>query len=82
MALTHDDALAENIRAQAKAEPPQAPAILIKRLTTGIVARSLVSPKGFASGAFRLAPRLLIRNFDYSKHIWEKIRPRIVSANL
>ena len=76
MALTNDDALAESIRAQAKAEPLQSTGDLIKRLTTGIVARSLVSPKGFTFWGFPIgAAASYLGNFDYSKHIWEKIRP-------
>jgi perosamine synthetase len=76
MALTNDTALAEIIRAQAKAESLQSTGDLIKRLMKGIVARSLVSPKGFTFWGFPTgAAASLLGNFDYSKHIWEKIRP-------
>jgi perosamine synthetase len=75
MALTNDAALAEKIRAQASSEPPQSTGDLIKRLTTGIVARSLVSPKGFAFWGFPIGAAGSYLGFDYSKHIWEKIRP-------
>jgi perosamine synthetase len=75
MALTNDAALAESIRAQAKAEPLQSTGDLVKRLMTGIVARSLVSPKGFTLWGFPLGAAGSYLGFDYSKHVWEKIRP-------
>src|SRR6267378_2977360 len=76
MALTNDHALAEKIRAQANSEPAQSTGDLIRRLMTGIVARSLVSPKGFTFWGFPIgAAASYLGNFDYSKHIWEKIRP-------
>ena len=76
MALTNDAALAEKIRAQAKSEPPPSTGDLVKRLMTGVVARSLVSPKGFTFWGFPIgAATSYLGNFDYSKHIWEKIRP-------
>jgi dTDP-4-amino-4,6-dideoxygalactose transaminase len=76
MAVTNDDALAESIRAQAISEPAQSTGDLIKRLATGIVARSLVSPKGFTFWGFPIgAAASYLGNFDYSKHIWEKICP-------
>lgn len=75
MALTNDAALAEKIRAQAKAEPQQSTGDLIKRLGTGIVARSLVSPKGFTFWGFPIGAAGSYLGFDYSKHVWEKIRP-------
>ena len=76
MALTNDSALSESISAQARSEPLQSTGDLIKRLTTGIVARSLVSPKGFTVWGFPIgAAASLVGNADYSKHIWEKIRP-------
>jgi dTDP-4-amino-4,6-dideoxygalactose transaminase len=75
MALTNDAALVESIRAQAKAEPPQSTGDLVKRLMTGIVARSLVSPKGFTFWGFPIGAAGSYLGFDYSKHIWEKIRP-------
>src|SRR5713226_8364004 len=74
MALTNDAALAECIRAQAKAEPLQSTGDLIKRLLTGIVARSLVSPKGFTFWGFPIGAAGSYLGFDYSKHIWERIR--------
>src|SRR5712692_203253 len=75
MALTNDAALADSIRAQAKAEPPQSTGDLVKRLTTGIVARSLVSPKGFTFWGFPIGAAGSYLGFDYSKYIWEPIRP-------
>ena len=75
MALTNDAALAEKIRAQAQAEPLQTTGDLVKRLMTGIVARSLVSPKGFTFWGFPIGAAGSYLGFDYSKHVWEKIRP-------
>ena len=75
MAVTNDDALAEKIRAQAIAEPLQSTGDLIKRLATGIVARSLVSPKGFTFWGFPIGAAGSYLGFDYSKYVWEKIRP-------
>jgi hypothetical protein len=42
---------------------------------TGIVARSLVSPKGFTFWGFPIGAAGSYLGFDYSKHVWEKIRP-------
>jgi dTDP-4-amino-4,6-dideoxygalactose transaminase len=75
MALTSDAALAEKIQVQAKAESLQSTGDLIKRLMTGIVARSLVSPKGFTFWGFPIGAAGSYLGFDYSKHVWEKIRP-------
>jgi perosamine synthetase len=76
MAVTNDAALGDRIRAQAQSEPLQTTSDLIKRLTMGMVARSLVSPKGFTFWGFPIgAVTSFIGNYDYSKHIWEKIRP-------
>ena len=76
MALASDDVLAERIRAQAESEPPQPTGDLIKRLWLGMTARSLVSPKGFSFWGFPIgAVASLVGNYDYSKYIWEKIRP-------
>jgi perosamine synthetase len=77
MALTNDTALAEKIRKQADSQPAQSTADLIKRLATGIVARSLVSPKGFAFWGFPLGAAFsAIGNPNaLSTLFWEKIRP-------
>jgi perosamine synthetase len=77
MALTNDDALAEKIHAQAVSVPPQSTSDLLKRLMTGIVARSLVSPKGFTFWGFPLGAAFsAVGNPDaLSKYFWEKIRP-------
>jgi dTDP-4-amino-4,6-dideoxygalactose transaminase len=75
MALTNDAALAEKIRTQAGGEPAQSTGDLIKRLTMGVVARSLVSPKGFTFWGFPIGAAGSYLGFDYSKYIWEKIRP-------
>ena len=77
MALTNNAALAEKIRALASAEPPQSTGDLVKRFATGIVARSLVSPKGFFFWGFPLGAAFsAVGTPDaLSKHFWEKIRP-------
>jgi len=77
MALTNDPALAEKIRAQANSEPAQSTGDLIRRLMSGIVARSLVSPKGFTFWGFPLGAAFsAFGNPDaLSKYVWEKIRP-------
>ena len=76
MSLTNDDVLAERIRAQAESARPQTTGDLVKRLLTGLVSRSLVSPKGFTFWGFPIgAVASVLGNYDYSKYIWEKIRP-------
>src|SRR5438067_484849 len=52
MALTNDPAIAANVRAQVRAEPMQTTGELVKRFATGVAARSLVSPTGFAWWGF------------------------------
>src|SRR5260370_33287186 len=56
MALPNDPARAEKIRAQANSEPAQSTGDLIRRLMSGVDARSLVRPKGFTVWAFPLVP--------------------------
>jgi dTDP-4-amino-4,6-dideoxygalactose transaminase len=76
MALTGDVAIAAKVLAQAKAERRQSTNELIMRLATGVAARSLVSPKGFAWWGFPIgAAASLIGHADLSKYFWETIRP-------
>jgi perosamine synthetase len=76
MALTDDPAIAARVREQAKNEPPQSTADLIKRVGTGLIVRGLVSPKGFTFWGFPIqAAASLLGNYDFSKYLWEKIRP-------
>jgi dTDP-4-amino-4,6-dideoxygalactose transaminase len=76
MALTNDKAIAESVREQARAEPPPSTTDLIKRFSAGVVARSLVSPKGFTWWGFPIGAAVsLLGNYDFSKYFWEKIRP-------
>ena len=76
MAVTDDETIAARVRAQAEAEPRQTTAELIKRFSTGIAARSLVSPKGFAWWGFPLGAALsFVSDADLSKYFWESIRP-------
>jgi len=76
MALTNDSLIAGRVRAQAKTEPPQSTSDLIKRFAAGLVARSLVSPKGFTWWGYPIGSALsLLGNYDFSKYFWERIRP-------
>lgn len=76
MVLTDDLGIADKVRAQAEAEPSQTSGDLIKRFATGVAARSLVSPKGFAWWGQPLgAAASLVTDGDLSKYFWEKIRP-------
>lgn len=76
MALTSDEALAAPIRAQVESEPLQTPADLAKRFAAGLIARLLVSPRGFTFWGFPLqAAASFLGHYDLSKYMWEKIRP-------
>jgi perosamine synthetase len=76
MALTNDSAIAARVREQAAGEPPQSTGDLIKRIGTGLIVRGLVSPKGFTFWGFPIqATASLFGSFDFSKYLWEKIRP-------
>jgi len=76
MALTNDPATAARVREQAANEPPQSTGDLIKRVGTGLIVRGLVSPKGFTFWGFPIqAAASLLGNYDFSKYLWEKIRP-------
>src|SRR6267143_629312 len=76
MALTNDATLAASIRAQAESEPAQTTVDLIKRFATGLTVRTLVSPKGFTFWGVPIqAAASVFGNFDFSKYLWEKIRP-------
>ncbi len=76
MALTNDPAIAARVREQATNEPPQSTGDLIKRVGTGLIVRGLVSPEGFTFWGFPIqATTSVFGNFDFSKYLWEKIRP-------
>ncbi len=76
MALTNDDSTAAKVHEQAMSEPLPATGDLIKRFALGLIARSLVSPKGFTWWGFPVAAAAsFLGNYDLSKYIWEKIRP-------
>src|SRR2546428_1830540 len=76
MALTNDPAIATRVREQAASEPPQSTGDLIKRVGTGLIVRGLVSPKGFTFWGIPIqAATSLLGNYDFSKYLWEKIRP-------
>src|SRR6267378_516122 len=76
MALTNDAALARRVREQALNEPLQSSGDLVKRFLTGLTVRALVSPKGFTFWGVPIqATASLFGNYDFSKYLWEKIRP-------
>ena len=76
MALTNDASIAEKVREQATSEPLPATGDLLKRFASGLIARSLVSPKGFTWWGFPIgATASFLGNHDLSKYVWEKIRP-------
>ncbi len=76
MAMTNDASLAARIRAQAEAEQPQSTGDLIKRFAAGLTVRALVSPKGFTFWGVPIqAAASLFGNYDFSKYLWERIRP-------
>ncbi|PWT93430.1 MAG: hypothetical protein C5B55_04535 [Blastocatellia bacterium] len=75
MALTNDSSVAANVRSQAEAEPLQTSGELVRRFISGLAARSLVSPKGFAWWGYPFgAAASLVTDHDFSKHFWERIR--------
>lgn len=76
MAMTNDNDIADRVREQARSEPPQTTGDLLKRVATGLTVRGLVSPKGFTFWGFPFqAVTSLFGNYDFSKYLWEKIRP-------
>jgi hypothetical protein len=76
MAMTNDPSLAARIREQAEAEQPQSTGDLIKRFAAGLTVRALVSPKGFTFWGVPIqAAASLFGNYDFSKYLWERIRP-------
>jgi dTDP-4-amino-4,6-dideoxygalactose transaminase len=76
MAATNDASIAEKVREQAMSEPLPTTGDLLKRFAAGLIARSLVNPKGFTWWGFPLgATASLLGNHDLSKYSWEKIRP-------
>lgn len=76
MVLSNDPALARSVRDQARKEPPQSLPDLVRRFATGYGARVAVSPKVFTFWGVPLqATTSLLGHYDFSKYIWEKIRP-------
>lgn len=76
MAITNDAALAARVREQSMNEPLQSSGDLVKRFLTGLTVRTLVSPKGFTFWGVPIqATASLFGNYDFSKYLWEKIRP-------
>ena len=76
MAITNDGALAGRIRDQADSEPRQSTGDLLKRFALGLAVRTLVSPKGFTFWGVPIqAAASVLGNHDFSKYLWEKIRP-------
>ncbi len=76
MALTNDAALAALVREQAMNEPHQSSGDLVKRFLTGLTVRTLVSPRGFTFWGVPIqATASLFGSFDFSKYLWERIRP-------
>ena len=76
MAMTNNAALAARLREQATSEPPQSSGDLLKRFFVGLTARTLVSPKGFTFWGVPIqAVASLFGNYDFSKYLWERIRP-------
>jgi len=76
MAITNDAALAARVREQSISEPLQTSGDLVKRFFSGLTVRMLVSPKGFTFWGLPIqATASLFGNFDFSKYLWERIRP-------
>ena len=76
MAVTNDARLAARVREQARSEPKQTSSDLVKRFLTGFAVRCGVSPKGFSFWGFPIqASASLFGHYDFSKYLWEKIRP-------
>ena len=76
MVLTNDPVLSRKVRDQILIEPPQSLPDLVKRFAAGYIARVAVAPKVFTFWGFPLqAAMSLFGHYDFSKYIWEKIRP-------
>jgi perosamine synthetase len=76
MVLTDDLVLSRKVRDQIFNEPPQSAPDLAKRFATGYIARVSVAPNVFTLWGFPLqAAMSLFGHYDFSKYIWEKIRP-------
>jgi len=76
MTVTNDRQIAEKVRLQAAEQPPQSSADLIRRLTVGLIARSLVSPRAFTCWGWPIGAAMSFAgDYDLSKYIWERIRP-------
>ena len=76
MAMTNDASLAARIRERTEAEPAQSTGDLLKRFATGLTVRALVSPNGFTFWGVPIqAAASLLGNYDFSKYLWERIRP-------
>ena len=76
IAVTNDARLAARVREQARSEPKQTSSDLVKRFLTGFAVRCGVSPKGFTFWGFPIqASASLFGHYDFSRYLWEKIRP-------
>ena len=76
MAVTSDARLAARVREQALSEPLQTSGDLLKRFLTGFAVRCAVSPRGFTFWGFPIqAVASLFGQYDFSKYLWERIRP-------
>lgn len=76
MALTNDTSLARNIRDLAAKEAPPSVKDLLRRFVIGYGARVAVSPKVFTFWGYPLqGASSLLGKYDFSKYVWEKIRP-------
>ena len=76
MAVTNIETIADRVRELATSEPPPSTNDLIKKFAAGLIARSLVSPKGFTWWGFPIGTAAsYFGDLDLSKYFWEKIRP-------
>ena len=76
MALTNEAALAKRVREQALNEPLPTRGDLIQRFIAGLTVRALVSPKGFTFWGVPIqATASRFGHYDFSKYLWERIRP-------
>jgi dTDP-4-amino-4,6-dideoxygalactose transaminase len=76
MVLTNDPVLSRKVRDQIFNEPHQSVPDLAKRFATGYISRVAIAPNVFTFWGFPLqAAMSLFGHYDFSKYIWEKIRP-------
>ena len=76
MVLTNDLVLSRKVRDQIFNEPHESVPDLAKRFATGYISRVAIAPNVFTFWGFPLqAAMSLFGHYDFSKYIWEKIRP-------